>query len=172
MIPKPTNVPTPGAYHFDCTFYQVSDPGPSWPSCWICFISSCYSIDATQESGKLGRLLNHSKTSGNCHTKLVDVNNHPYLILAALRDIKSGEELMYDYGDRSKNALEAHPWLKAWCGTTILIHVHVYLNLAALCTSVSHFCVIANKSIPRSEQLPRSCLIMIYFIYLCVTQEE
>jgi len=27
------------------------------------------------------------------------------------RDIEPGEELLYDYGDRSKESLEAHPWL-------------------------------------------------------------
>jgi len=73
----------------------------------------CYSIDATAESGKLGRLLNHSKTSGNCHTKLVDGGSRPYLILAASRDISEGEELLYDYGDRSREALESNPWLKS-----------------------------------------------------------
>jgi len=35
----------------------------------------------------------------------------PYLILVAARDICIGEELLYDYGDRSKEAIEAHPWL-------------------------------------------------------------
>lgn len=72
-----------------------------------------YCIDATDESGKLGRLLNHSKTHGNCHTKLVDIKGHPYLILVASRDITEGEELLYDYGDRSKESLAAHPWLKS-----------------------------------------------------------
>jgi len=74
---------------------------------------SIFSIDATLESGKLGRLLNHSKTQQNCHTKNVDVKGRPYLILVASRKISEDEELLYDYGDRSSEALEAHPWLKA-----------------------------------------------------------
>ncbi|XP_064620990.1 N-lysine methyltransferase KMT5A-B-like [Lineus longissimus] len=69
-----------------------------------------YCVDATAESGKLGRLLNHSK-SGNCKTKVVGIDNRPYLILVAARDISEGEELLYDYGDRSKEAIAAHPWL-------------------------------------------------------------
>ena len=73
----------------------------------------CFSIDATAESGKLGRLLNHSKTHGNCHTKLVEIKGNPYLILVASRDISAGEELQYDYGDRSKDSLASHPWLKS-----------------------------------------------------------
>ena len=79
---------------------------PTIPSLVLC---PC-SIDATAESGKLGRLLNHSR-HGNCCTKVVNINNHPHLILVAAKDIESGVELLYDYGDRSKEALEAHPWL-------------------------------------------------------------
>ncbi|KAL4223536.1 histone H4-K20 monomethylation [Mactra antiquata] len=77
------------------------------------FKNKKYCIDATSESGKLGRLLNHSKTHGNCHTKLVNFGDRPYLILVASRDINIGEELLYDYGDRSRAALESHPWLKS-----------------------------------------------------------
>ncbi|PIK45655.1 putative N-lysine methyltransferase SETD8-B isoform X2 [Apostichopus japonicus] len=74
------------------------------------FKNKRYCVDATKESGRLGRLLNHSKT-GNCCTKLVPIQSKPHLILVAKRDIKNGEELLYDYGDRSKEVLESHPWL-------------------------------------------------------------
>ena len=69
------------------------------------------SVDATKETDKLGRLLNHSKLNGNCVTKVIGIGSKPYLILVAARDIQVGEELLYDYGDRSKEAIEAHPWL-------------------------------------------------------------
>ena len=36
----------------------------------------------------------------------------PRLFLVARRHIDIGEELLYDYGDRSKETMEAHPWLK------------------------------------------------------------
>uniref|UniRef100_A0A8C5LUL7 [histone H4]-lysine(20) N-methyltransferase n=1 Tax=Leptobrachium leishanense TaxID=445787 RepID=A0A8C5LUL7_9ANUR len=75
------------------------------------YLNKTYCVDATKESNRLGRLVNHSKT-GNCHTKLHNINNVPHLVLIASRDIKAGEELLYDYGDRSKSSLEAHPWLK------------------------------------------------------------
>ncbi|XP_044146213.1 N-lysine methyltransferase KMT5A isoform X1 [Bufo gargarizans] len=75
------------------------------------YLNKTYCVDATKESSRLGRLINHSK-NGNCHTKLHDINNVPHLILIASRDIKAGEELLYDYGDRSKSSIEAHPWLK------------------------------------------------------------
>lgn len=71
------------------------------------------SVDATKETGRMGRLINHSKT-GNCQTKLHDINGTPHLILVASRDIDKGEELLYDYGDRSKASIAAHPWLKYW----------------------------------------------------------
>ncbi len=71
------------------------------------------SVDATKDNGRLGRLLNHSKSSANVATKLVEVDNHPYLCLMAARDVAVGEELEYDYGERSREAVESHPWLAA-----------------------------------------------------------
>ncbi|XP_026199767.1 lysine methyltransferase 5Ab [Anabas testudineus] len=70
-----------------------------------------YCIDATKETSRLGRLINHSKI-GNCQTKLHAIDGTPHLILVASRDIKAEEELLYDYGDRSKDSILAHPWLK------------------------------------------------------------
>lgn len=67
-------------------------------------------IDATAESGKLGRLVNHSR-NGNLMTKTVSLNNRPHLVLIAKEDISEGVEVTYDYGDRSKEALQHHPWL-------------------------------------------------------------
>lgn len=68
-----------------------------------------YCIDATAESGRLGRLVNHSR-SGNLSTKAVWVDG-PRLVLLAAHDIAPGDELTYDYGDRSREALQHHPWL-------------------------------------------------------------
>ncbi|KAK2818595.1 hypothetical protein Q5P01_024156 [Channa striata] len=75
------------------------------------YLCKTYCVDATKETGRLGRLINHSK-NGNCQTKLHDINGVPHLILVASRDIDEGEELLYDYGDRSKASIAAHPWLK------------------------------------------------------------
>lgn len=68
-----------------------------------------YCIDATAESGRLGRLVNHSR-NGNLLTKAVWVDG-PRLVLLAAHDIAPGDELTYDYGDRSKESLQHHPWL-------------------------------------------------------------
>ncbi|XP_037114574.1 lysine methyltransferase 5Ab isoform X1 [Syngnathus acus] len=70
-----------------------------------------YCVDATRETNRLGRLINHSKV-GNCQTKLHAIDGSPHLILLAARDIEADEELLYDYGDRSQEAISAHPWLK------------------------------------------------------------
>lgn len=67
-------------------------------------------IDATAESGRLGRLVNHSR-NGNLATRTVDVDMKPHLVLIAKEAIEIGEEVTYDYGDRSKESLKHHPWL-------------------------------------------------------------
>jgi histone-lysine N-methyltransferase SETD8 len=82
--------------------------------CYMYFFeykSKQYCVDATAETDRLGRLFNHSKLGGNCHTKIFEINSRPHLIIVASRNIEVGEELMYDYGDRNKCSLESHPWL-------------------------------------------------------------
>lgn len=71
-----------------------------------------YCIDATKESGRYGRLFNHSCKIDNCKMKRVEYpEGTPRLILEAKRDIEEGEELLYDYGDKSAASLKVHPWL-------------------------------------------------------------
>ncbi|ERL96189.1 hypothetical protein D910_01361 [Dendroctonus ponderosae] len=74
--------------------------------------TGCYIIDATQETGRLGRLINHSRTSSNLYTKSILVDGLPRLVLLARHNIKKGQELFYDYGDRSRESIKYHPWLK------------------------------------------------------------
>ncbi|XP_075542123.1 SET domain containing 8 isoform X2 [Dermacentor variabilis] len=69
-----------------------------------------YCVDATKETGRLGRLVNHSKR-GNLKTQTCIIKGVPHLVLVAHRNIEAGEELLYDYGDRSKASLQFHPWL-------------------------------------------------------------
>ncbi|OQV18190.1 putative N-lysine [Hypsibius exemplaris] len=69
-------------------------------------------VDATADTGRFGRLLNHSRTAPNLRTEVVEIKGKPYLILRAARDIKAGEELVYDYGDRTPASIAAFPWLK------------------------------------------------------------
>ncbi|RWS24423.1 N-lysine methyltransferase SETD8-like protein [Leptotrombidium deliense] len=68
-------------------------------------------VDATKPSHRLGRLINHSRKSPNCKTRLFIHRNRPHLIFIALRDIQPNEEILYDYGEMDRYAIEAHPWL-------------------------------------------------------------
>lgn len=67
-------------------------------------------VDATPESNRLGRLVNHSR-NGNLLTKTITLDDTPRLVLIAKEDIQPGDEVTYDYGDRSKESLKYHPWL-------------------------------------------------------------
>ena len=70
-----------------------------------------YCVDATEESGRYGRLLNNSRVNPNCITKVVEMKYSPRLIFVAKQDIADGTELLFNYGNRSKDSLKAHPWL-------------------------------------------------------------
>jgi len=69
-----------------------------------------YCVDATAESSRLGRLVNHSR-AGNLAPKVIEIEDRPHLLLVARSDILPGKELLYDYGDRSSLSLKHHPWL-------------------------------------------------------------
>ncbi|XP_050453151.1 histone-lysine N-methyltransferase PR-Set7 [Cataglyphis hispanica] len=69
-----------------------------------------YCVDATAETNKLGRLVNHSR-NGNLVARIVEVKSTPHLVLTAKEDIPIGVEVSYDYGDRSRESIRHHPWL-------------------------------------------------------------
>jgi len=77
---------------------------------YFCHKNCQYCVDATPESSRLGRLVNHSR-NGNLQTKIIEIQGKPHLVLLAKEDIHVGDELTYDYGDRSKESLQYHPWL-------------------------------------------------------------
>jgi hypothetical protein len=69
-------------------------------------------IIATEDDGTFGRLINHSKLHPNVVVKVVASNTRPYLCIFAATNIGIGQELLYDYGERSKVATENFAWLK------------------------------------------------------------
>ena len=81
-----------------------------------------WGVDATEEDGSLGRLLNHSRKKPNCQMKISWLINldkfpghckpmpHAYFVASA--DIAKGEELKWDYGETRGSKLKSHPWLK------------------------------------------------------------
>jgi hypothetical protein len=80
-------------------------------SYYFTYNSTKYCVDATEESGRFGRLLNHSKNHPTCVPKVVEVAGTPRLIFLAKHDIKAGQEVTFNYGDQSKESLSACPWL-------------------------------------------------------------
>lgn len=74
--------------------------------------NKCYCLDATEPTSRLGRLVNHSRKKPNCKMEIFSHCNKPYLILTAIRDIEPNEEILYDYGERNKEAIKANPWLE------------------------------------------------------------
>lgn len=71
-----------------------------------------YCLDATRESDRLGRLINHSCKHPNVKPKLHIVEGTPKLIFIATCDIPSQQELLFDYGEKRKDVLDENPWLK------------------------------------------------------------
>ena len=59
----------------------------------------------------MGRMINHSKRKYNVRTKVMSIKEKPHLVLVAAREIEVGEELLYDYGERSKEVTKVFPWL-------------------------------------------------------------
>ena len=78
-------------------------------------------IDATIETDDKGRLINHSIKDQNLVPKIFNFQGTPRIVFVAKRDIRIGEELSYDYGDRSANSIKLHPWLADHRTTSIQI---------------------------------------------------
>ena len=70
-----------------------------------------YCLDATEETGRYGRLINHGRRKANLHTKVFLFKGVPRLVLIAKEDLQAGVELFFDYGDRDPDTLAALPWL-------------------------------------------------------------
>ena len=70
-------------------------------------------FDATTDDGRMGRLINHSKLNPNLErtAKEVDGSDDIHLVFFAKKDIYPHNELLYDYGDKSRESLKHHPWL-------------------------------------------------------------
>lgn len=64
-------------------------------------------IDASDEDGSLGRLINHS-IHPNLNTKHIVLDGQDHLLFIANEDINIGEELCFNYGDRKSK----EPFLK------------------------------------------------------------
>lgn len=54
-------------------------------------------MDATEESNRLGRLINHYKKP-NCRVQVVASKAGPFPAVFAVRDVGVGDEITFDYG--------------------------------------------------------------------------
>ena len=72
-----------------------------------------FCIDATSESSKLGRLINHSKQNANLVPDVWEVKTgEPRLVLLASKRIEAGDELLYNYNERRGRVVQELEWLK------------------------------------------------------------
>ena len=71
-----------------------------------------FCIDATQESSRLGRLINHSRKDANLRPVALEFQGKATLVFLAARNIPAGEELLYNYGENNPSVLSEFPFLK------------------------------------------------------------
>ena len=65
-------------------------------SCYLFRLDEDCIVDATRR-GHIGRFINHC-CSPNAYAKTVEIGPHTRkIVIIALKDIKAGEEVMYDY---------------------------------------------------------------------------
>lgn len=70
-----------------------------------------FSVDATQDDKRMGRLINHCRTKPNIVAKVIEIGETPHLCFLAAKDIDVAEELLYDYGERRGDIIKLYPWL-------------------------------------------------------------
>ncbi|KAF1746600.1 hypothetical protein GCK72_023057 [Caenorhabditis remanei] len=75
------------------------------------YLAKKWCVDATAETPYKGRLVNHSKLRPNLKARAISIDGAVHLILVAKSKIEVGEELLYDYGDRSSEVTSVNTWL-------------------------------------------------------------
>lgn len=74
---------------------------------WFCCNGVDMCIDASQDDGSFGRMINHSKQLANVKPIAIDKQ----IFFVALRRLFKHEELFYDYGEDDPKILNKFPWL-------------------------------------------------------------
>ena len=62
-------------------------------------LDKLFCIDATKESPRLGRLINHSKCEANIKPKMIIYEDNPRIVFFSTKIIEQGEELLFSYED-------------------------------------------------------------------------
>lgn len=81
-------------------------------SCFPNIYNYCFSIDAREDTGRLGRFINHSIQKNNIRPKVKVIDGLPRLLFFAMRDIAPGEELRYNYNDNRRRITKNYQWMK------------------------------------------------------------
>ena len=76
------------------------------------FFFQDFCIDATEETKELGRLINHSRKNANLKPISVKLNGRPRLAFIASKEIKVGDEILFDYNDNRPKSVQNFPFLK------------------------------------------------------------
>lgn len=94
-------------------------------------INDCFflRIDATVETGRLGRLINHVWLDGNIIPRKFMLDGIPRIIFIAVKDIPKGTTLLYDYGETS-HAVKQWPWMRM---SMLIYALNLFGLLAAIC---------------------------------------
>lgn len=92
---------------FDKQFAQYEKDKKKYPGVYLFELNKKYDLDG-DVSWNPAKYINHS-CSPNCETDII--KGHIWII--AIKDIKKGEEISYDYGYDLEN-YEDHP---CWCGS-------------------------------------------------------
>ena len=77
----------------------------------ISLLTLSSSDDGTINDGRMARFINHCKSHPNIKAKIFEVDGKPHLCMMASKNIKVGEELEVDYGERDKRVIGGNPWL-------------------------------------------------------------
>lgn len=69
-------------------------------------------IDPTKQTSHMARYCNHSRNKANAKMKIRVLDEVPRAFLFASEEIAVGKEILWDYGDRDKEATQQNPWLQ------------------------------------------------------------
>ena len=92
-----------------CYMFYFGWSGSEW-----CIDSTRVPLDDPEQlRWGYGRYINHGRVGANLYGRVIGVQGRPHLCFFAKRAIRSSEELLIDYGDRSRESRQAFPWLKS-----------------------------------------------------------
>ena len=77
-----------------------------------CILTLYFSLDATNDDGRSGHLINHSKLARNLVPNVMEASDGPHIVFVAAKNILANQEVLYDYGERNPQIIQNHPWLR------------------------------------------------------------